>query len=395
MSLRHGVLASSQTQEQRVEELRLRLHHKVLQALLCKNPKCVNIHDIEGNRGRQGKAIRDLGNHVCRAIEKPKKESYYNSPGNTHWSETLDAYLPEYTKGAEAYGEALVRTHLDNLMDGTSDITVQDVGWIKIEDEKSVGTLAHAWANRESYLFMGEGKSKPDGNPRSWNKCAAPVWCIRKSLYAELPKYFLRNAAEIYTSVMYDTLAVKDAGLPGWSDNKELTVTLTNVGAFNPLPSTIEGVQKQCQLAIESIKTYMEACGKLGTSVERHGGEKEYRKDILVRAIRDMLTSAPILLVDESEERPSMRRYSHTYDTNVHPALQRMYNMKEIARYVLEHHDLMDYGKLFDDREGVWSKNDIGITEKDAFNVEKCTDNVLDKDFKMLLGIPQTKEDVI
>jgi len=245
---RYGQPAHKQTPEERLKELRERVHLVALKALLSKEDPDIRPGVIESNLGRLNKAVRDLTKegHLYYLGEIEKK--LYGSTSSrihTYRTNTLEKYLEEYAALPVADGEATIRRHLKAAIrkSGTEyyhgsvsrellDIAI--VGWIRIS-KGLLPNLARAWVHRDEYLFMGVTKEDdPDGKPRPWEECEHPQYYISRSAFDALPKLLLRNAVEIYTSVMYDYLIGIDAGLKGWSYNTSLVVTLPNVEKVPP-----------------------------------------------------------------------------------------------------------------------------------------------------------------
>lgn len=334
------------TPEERLEELKWRVHICALRKLLSKSDGAIPIHDIESHRGRQQKAVLNLTKARHLRFIGRSKENKWSSEINYYWTDTLEDYLKVYAEQDNPMGEDTVRDHLEEVILGAGGNyrktrNLLEVGWVAIQNA-SLPRLASAWSEKDQYLFMGEGSMKnrydndnPDCNALPWEDCKKPLLMIRRDAYKAMPKLLLRNAAEIYAGVMYDRLMALDAHLKGSSHETALTVTVANIGAMVPTPENLIAVSNQCLDAIEALRAYIETCNKVADSVDRHGSE--WQKDILKLAIKDMLSAAPALAMGAS-----------------HPSVYHLLHMNALAKYILEHAQWMDYTRLYDDRPGNW-----------------------------------------
>lgn len=226
-----GIHKKTLTQDERLNELKTRVHLCALRALLSKEEKAISLHDLESNRGRQKKAVRDLtkAQHIYFIGHIKKANSYSSDSSCYYWTGTLDSCVDEYAALDVTQGEDSVRRDLAAVLSGNSsaqNLSWGNIGWTRIQIG-NLQRLAHAWTHRDDYLFMGSSKKRdtysydytPDNKPRPWKECDNPQYLISRRIFASMPKLLLRNAAEIYTSVMYDYLMCLDAGLKGWSND--------------------------------------------------------------------------------------------------------------------------------------------------------------------------------
>jgi len=375
--------AEKLTPEQRVEQLRGRLHHEALKRLLGKGEKIIPVYTLESNRGRMNKAGNDLVKSGDAYFAGTTGDSWRSNKG--YWTDSLDAHLQGYAKLAPPKGEAAVRKHVERYMDrrvrtndyGEKAPVIDTIGWQCIV-EADIGTLAHAWANRGDYLFQGmKGKEddydrKPDGRALAWEECHQPGWFIHRDVHAEIDKYILRNMVEHYAETMYDYLSRSDTGLKGWSDQARLVFNVSNVGWSEPCPQNVDTAIGECRIALERLTEYLEGCKRLRGAVEALGGSKPYHRELLERAIRDMLVQAPVAVATGRSE--SKESELVTYG--------RIDNMVTVSKYILSRAGLMDYGRLFDDREGVVKLTADGSEESntlDGAHEEKVLDRVAHK----------------
>jgi len=360
---------NKEAQEKRLKELIHRVHLCALKILLSKETQAIDCYQIETNMGRVNKAVRDLteAGHIHQV-------SYTNSdyrPHSEHWVDTLDASLHDYEKTpSPSVGESIIREHVNELFslnragawNRKSIDSLRRVGWAVIE-ESDIGLLAKVWLHRDEYLFMGPAKEDQKGNywnniikhypePQTWSACKKPQYFMRRREYESLPKILLRNVVEEYAGYMVDRLERSDMGTLGHADVKYFENHLLNITTLTPTEEHIDTALKQCQDTIKIVTEYMEQCQRLKAAVKKIGGTQPYSKDLIVRAVDDLLAQSPIILTSDKDK---VEYFSRHMQWNA---------LKETARYVLDHAELMDYNALYDDRVSVFEVPDDTIDTK-------------------------------
>lgn len=335
---------------ERLEELTRILHFKALKVLMLKMPETVPPERIESHNGRIDKAIRVLMHHKlmykCAPVDMPTNIPNYYGPRTVmgYWPSTLYDCVEDYAAEHNPSSfEDAVREDLEKLYENfhRNKMGIKWAGWKSI-DKSNLPQLAHMFVNREKYLFMGNTGDRwhtnPSGDPLPWDKVKHPTYYATVEGVASHEKIVLRNIAEIYANKHFHKLTQGDTGLPGASDDYSLQATISNLGYVAPSEDNLGRLDKACREAVNALLGYRKGCQCLMQAVRSHGGEKAYREEVVRRAVRDMIDTAPITLVEASE-------------TGGNVEWERSPRM--FAKYLMDHIDGHSFESLYDDRSPV------------------------------------------